>query len=260
MKFCQNNNLYPDTENLSTTSFELTESDIVFLDNHLLIVRKPAGILVQADKADSLNLEDAAKSYLKKKFDKPGNVFATATHRLDQPVGGLVILARTSKSLARMNQLFAERKIEKIYLALVEGKPEMQKHLRHWIKKNEVTNKVWTYTYPRGDAKQADLSYWQTAADKGISMLCVRLFTGRHHQIRAQLALDKTPIVGDSKYGKKSELVETMALFSFAAAFEHPVTKERMLVKTEIPNTKIWRGFSAPDAAMLDIAFAAEIG
>ncbi len=236
----------------------LTDRDVVYLDNHLMVINKPPGVLVQTDKNGTPSIEDAARQYLKDKFQKPGNVFATAVHRLDRPVGGLVIIARTSKALVRMNAMFQTREISKIYLALVEGKPETYKWLRHWIKKNEVTNKVWTYTYERGDAKQADLAYWQVAKDEVTSMVLVRLFSGRHHQIRAQLAMEKIPIVGDAKYGAKRNREEDVALYSYAIEFFHPVTKELTRIVADLPNYGRWRHFSAPSAEQLDDAFYLE--
>ena len=236
--------------------FNLSEKEIVYLDNHLLIINKPAGVLAQMDKAGNRSLEDAAKDWLKQKFQKPGNVFATTTHRLDQPVSGLVIVARTSKALVRMNQIFAERKIQKIYLAIVTGNPEEEKHLRHWIKKNQETNKVWTYTYERGDAKQADLKYWHIAKEGDISLLMVRLFTGRHHQIRAQLSLEGLPIVGDLKYGSKSPLATSPLLYSYAARFEHPVTREIITIKAPFPKIEAWPAFSEPVEEMVEKAFS----
>jgi 23S rRNA pseudouridine1911/1915/1917 synthase len=238
--------------------FILRDEDVVYLDNHLLVVNKPPGVLVQTDKDGSPSIEDAARVWLKKKFDKPGNVFATAAHRLDRPVGGLVVIARTSKALVRMNTLFQTREIRKVYLALVEGKPEQHKRLRHWIKKTEAVNKVWTYTYPRGDAKQADLAYWQVAKLDEFSLLMVRLFSGRHHQIRAQLAMEKLPILGDIKYGKRKIREGEVCLYSYGLEFVHPVTKEPMRLKGRIPSAGPWKNFSAPDAAMLENAFGLE--
>lgn len=235
--------------------FTLQDKDIIFLDNHLLVINKPAGILVQHDPEGGPNIEDAAKVWLKHKFNKPGNVFATATHRLDRPVSGLVILARTSKALARMNSLFAGRAIQKIYLALVSGKPENQKHLRHWIKNNESKNKVWTYTYERGDARQADLTYWLCQANGNHSLLLVRLFTGRHHQIRAQLAFEKIPILGDTKYGMRDPEIPTPALLSYAVSFEHPVTHNEIQLKAPLPKDGPWKKFSEPDEEQLKLAF-----
>ena len=236
-------------------NYQIREEDVVFLDNHLLVVNKPAGILVQPDKDGSDSVEDAAKIWLKQKFDKPGNVFATVCHRLDRPVSGLVVIARTSKALARMNTIFQGREIKKVYLAVVDGQPEQWKWLRHWIKKNEITNKVWTYTYPRGDAKQADLCYWHVQGEKEKSMVLVRLFTGRHHQIRAQLGLEKLPILGDLKYGKKSPTDPTVCLCSYAMEFAHPVSGETLRIVGAIPEWGSWRGFSAPDAQAMETAF-----
>lgn len=240
-------------------SFELTEQHIVYLDNHLLVVHKPSGVLAQADKSGSVSIEDAAKAWLKWRYNKPGNVFAAVAHRLDRPVAGLVILARTSKALARMQGQFAQRKIKKIYLALVSGSPPEEKHLRHWIKKRQETNKVFTYTYPRNDAQQADLHFWKVAQNPKCSMLLVRLFTGRHHQIRAQLGLEKYPILGDVKYGDKSGLAGQPQLLSYAVRFEHPVTGEELTLTTRFPSEDEWRKFEAPSTALLEVAFSHEL-
>lgn len=236
-------------------SYEIKESDVLFMDNHLLVVHKPHGLLVHPDKEGNASLEDAAKEYIRQKFGKTGNVFATAAHRLDRPVAGLVIIARTSKALARMSTLFAERKIAKVYLAVVEGNPEPEKHLRHWIKKNEQTNRVWAYTYERGDARQADLTYWYLSKKGNYSLLMVRLFTGRHHQIRAQLGLEKIPIVGDVKYGNDDARLD-ISLLSYACRFVHPVTKVELTFRVQnLPG--IFADFQVPDEEQLEKAFAA---
>ena len=237
------------------TAYTLTEEEVVYLDNHLMVVQKPAGLLVQPDKEGNPSLEEAAKAWLKQRFQKPGNVFATACHRLDRPVSGLVVLARTSKALARMNALFQSRDIKKIYLALVGGRPESQQCLRHWIKKNESANLVRTYTYQRGDARQADLCYWQLQNQNGISLLLVRLFTGRHHQIRAQLGFAGLPILGDSKYGTKAVNGEGLCLCSFGMEFVHPVSGEMLRITGRIPASFPWPGFTSPSGEDLDSAF-----
>ena len=244
--------------NETMKEYKISDSEVVYLDNHLIVINKPAGVLAQTDKDGNKSIEDAAKDWLRKKFNKPGNVFATATHRLDRPVAGLVIIARTSKALVRMNEIFSLRKIQKIYLAIVAGKPETETYLRHWIKKNEATNKVWTYTYERGDAKQADLKYWLLSYQGTHSLIMVRLFTGRHHQIRAQLALHGTCIAGDLKYGSKSLLATNPLLYSFAVRFEHPVTKEIKTIKAVYPKDLVWAGFPEPNAEDLELAFLAQ--
>ncbi len=232
--------------------FELNEKHILYLDNHLMVVNKPAGLLVQPDKQGSLNLEEAARQWLKLKFNKPGNVFATACHRLDRPVSGLVILARTSKALARMNAQFQSREVKKLYLSVVYGKPEQQQQfLRHWIKKNETPNTVRVYTYPRGDARQADLCYRMAQQSGEKSMLIVRLFTGRHHQIRAQLGFSGLPIAGDAKYGRRNEVDESVCLCSWGISFRHPVSGKPIELFGDIPQTGSWSGFFLPDSTQV---------
>jgi 23S rRNA pseudouridine1911/1915/1917 synthase len=237
------------------TPFGLDASHIVYLDNHLLVVNKPAGILVQPDREGNPSVEEAAREWLREKFQKPGNVFATAAHRLDRPVSGLVVLARTSKSLARMNALFQSRAIRKVYLCLTGGLPEDFIFLRHWIKKNEETNKVRTYTYARGDARQADLAYWCVEKQGPHSLLMVRLFTGRHHQIRAQLSASGLPIVGDSKYGIRGLPQDAVCLYSYGLSFTHPVSGQELLLKGNLPVTGSWEGFSEPGSDALERAF-----
>jgi 23S rRNA pseudouridine1911/1915/1917 synthase len=238
--------------------YQIQESDVIYLDNHLLVLRKPVGLLAQTDKDGNFSVEDAAKAWLKEKFSKPGNVFAFVAHRLDRPVGGLVILARTSKALSRMQALFANRLIKKVYLAIVNGEPETTKHLRHWIKKNEIKNRVFTYTYERGDAKQADLRYFHLASRNSLKLMMVRLFTGRHHQIRAQMALEKLPLIGDLKYGDKSALGNCPFLYAYAVEFEHPVTKEKLRLHAPYPAFGLWTEFSPPQEDVLQQAFEAE--
>lgn len=236
-------------------TFQLQQHHIVYLDNHLMVVDKPAGILVQADKEGNPSIEEAAKEYLRVAFGKPGNVFATAAHRLDRPVSGLVVIARTSKALARMNALFQSRNIQKVYACVVEGQPEPFSYLRHWIKKNDTTNKVWTYTYPRGDARQADLAYWALEKSEHSALLLVRLFTGRHHQIRAQLSMAGLPIIGDTKYGVKSLNPESVCLYSCGIQFVHPVSQQLISLQGKIPRTGSWAGFHEPGEAHLQAAF-----
>jgi 23S rRNA pseudouridine1911/1915/1917 synthase len=157
-----------------------------------------------------------------------------------------------------MQALFANRSIKKVYLAITAGKPEPTKHLRHWIKKKEDKNKVFTYTYERGDAKQADLRYFHLASSGELSLMMVRLFTGRHHQIRGQLGLEKLPLIGDLKYGDKSALGNCPFLYAYAVEFEHPVTKETIRLHAPYPEYGLWKEFSPPDEDMLQRALDAE--
>jgi 23S rRNA pseudouridine1911/1915/1917 synthase len=238
--------------------YQIQESDIIYIDNHLIGVRKPVGLLAQTDKDKNFSLEEAVQAWLKIKFNKPGNVFAHVAHRLDRPVGGVVLVARTSKALSRMQALFANRQISKVYLAIVGGEPEKEKHLRHWIKKNEEKNRVFTYTYERGDAKQADLKYFHLATKGNLKLLMIRLFTGRHHQIRAQLGLEKLPLVGDLKYGDKSSLGNCPFLHSYSVEFEHPVSKTKVRIHDVFPSHGIWSEFEPPSDEHLEMAFSAQ--
>ena len=244
---------------LDNEDFKISNEQVIYLDNHLLVLNKPSGLLVQPDKAGTPNLEDAAKKWLCEKFQKPGNAFATACHRLDRPVSGLIVLARTSKALARMNALFQAREIKKLYLCVCGGKPETFKHLRHWIKKNEALNTVRTYTYPRGDARQADLCYRLVQSNQQRALLLVRLFTGRHHQIRAQLGVSGLPILGDAKYGKRSPEDQAVCLYSFGMEFRHPVSGEMLRLKGSLPAYGSWKDFSEPEPELLEKMYSEQL-
>jgi 23S rRNA pseudouridine1911/1915/1917 synthase len=174
--------------------------DVLFCDNHLLIVRKPAGIPTQPDGKEILSLEEQAKLWVKTSFNKPGNVFLEAIHRLDKPVEGIVIFARTSKALSRMNAFMREGKIDKVYHAWVEGAPKTKEGvLEHYLSHESFHAKVVDASHPQG--KKAILSFKTLSHEKGRSLLEITLHTGRYHQIRAQLAAIGCPILGDQKYG-----------------------------------------------------------
>ncbi len=216
--------------------------DIVYEDNHLLVVNKPAGLLVQGDESGDINLVDAAKLYLKEAYLKEGNVFCGLVHRLDRPVSGIVILAKTSKALARMNELFRDRKIEKVYRALVAGKPEpINGILEHWLVKDTKINKAKFFLKEVKNSQKARLNYTTLETRKDFSLLEVRLETGRFHQIRCQLSAIGCPIVGDKKYGSSYYLEQgKIALHAFLIKFEHPIKKEILTLSVPIPDSLIW--------------------
>lgn len=194
--------------------------NILFCDNHVLVVDKPAEIATQPD------LVDMAKAWVKKKFNKPGNVFLEPIHRLDKPVAGVVLLARTSKALSRLQEQMREREIDKIYIARVEGSlPAESGKLRHKLLHGAFRAVV----SPEG--KEALLEYQVLKREKGYTEVRILLHTGRYHQIRAQMSAIGCPVLGDTKYGSRTPWPCGIALFADEIAFTHPVTQEKMLIK-----------------------------
>ncbi len=207
---------------------------VLFEDNHLLIVDKPAGWLVQGDETGDQTLTDWARAYIKKKYNKPGDVFLHPTHRLDRPVSGVTIFAWTSKALERMNALFREDKVEKAYLAVIEERLEITGEvLIHWLEKDDKKNVTHAYNQPKGKAKKAELTYELIATVNRLSLLKVSPKTGRPHQIRAQLSKIGCPIQGDIKYGfSQPNRDKSISLHSFKVEFIHPVKKEPIKVRS----------------------------
>jgi len=205
---------------------------VKYEDNHLLIVEKPAGWLVQGDETGDATLTDWATDYIRKKYNKPGNVFCQPSHRLDRPVGGLVTFARTSKALERMNKLFRDQEVTKTYLAVVQGTPQFAENdLVHWLDKDTTKNMSKAYDQPKGHRKRAALSYKLLASHGKISLLEVKPRTGRPHQIRVQLKANETPIKGDLKYGfPKPNQDKSIDLHGYKLEFLHPVKKEPLKV------------------------------
>jgi 23S rRNA pseudouridine1911/1915/1917 synthase len=211
----------------------MRDPKVIYEDNHLLVINKPNGWLVQGDKTGDKTLTDWAKVYIKKKYDKPGDVFLHPTHRLDRPVGGICIFARTSKALERMNEMFREDTIQKTYLAIVKGKPEeLEQTLIHYIEKDEIKNTVRAFTRPKTNAKRAELSYDVLAIVDNHSLVRVRPKTGRPHQIRVQLAKIDCPIKGDLRYGyPKANTDKSIDLHAIQISFSHPVKKEEIVLQ-----------------------------
>jgi 23S rRNA pseudouridine1911/1915/1917 synthase len=204
--------------------------DIIYLDNHILVVEKPGGLLTQADDTGALSLEDLAKEYLKKKFSKEGKVFLHPIHRIDKEASGLVLFARTSKALSRLNEQMRAKQIKKKYRAIVEGflksrEGKLVDYLLHKSHRAEVSSRE------NGEAKEAVLFYEVMKEIGSFSLLSIDLITGRYHQIRAQLSALGHPIVGDKKYGSQLQK-EGLALQSFSLEFIHPVRDEKMAFKT----------------------------
>jgi 23S rRNA pseudouridine1911/1915/1917 synthase len=214
---------------------------ILYEDNHLIIVHKLAGEIVQADKTGDETLADKIRAFLKEKYQKPGNVFVGIVHRIDRPVSGVVIYAKTSKGLFRMNEVFKFRRIRKFYHALVEQKPVVEEQtLEQFIKKNEKLNRSFVSNEPKEGYLNASLHYKYLQPTKNYHLLEIELFTGRHHQIRAQLAALGTCIKGDLKYGaKRSNPDGSISLQAQKVIFEHPIANKIIEVETPYKLFKI---------------------
>ncbi len=213
----------------------------VYEDNHIIIVRKEAGEIVQGDKTGDTPLSETIKAYLKEKYNKPGNVFCGVVHRIDRPVAGLVIFAKTSKALARLNDMLKKGEIHKTYWALVEGKrAEKEGEIESWLQSDGRLNKTRVVSKGAPDAKLSKLKYRVIAEGERYSLLEVNLLTGRKHQIRAQLSSTGTPIKGDLKYGaRRSNPGDGISLLAKKIEFVHPVSKEKIIVETEpLPEMK----------------------
>ncbi len=220
-----------------------TTLHVLYEDNHILIVNKPAGTLVQGDITKDDSLIDAAKRYLKKQYKKPGNIFVGLPHRLDRPVSGACILCKTSKGLERMSKVFADRTIDKTYHAVVSHKPEhLQATLTHYLKKIEKINFAKLYHTQAAGTKEAILHYSFLRAMSNNYLLEVKLQTGRHHQIRAQLASIGCAVIGDLKYGSKFVYnPQSIGLHAHSVSFQHPISKEKINVVAPYPDEKIWK-------------------
>ena len=217
--------------------------DILFEDNHLLVVNKPAGMLVQGDATGDIPLIELAKLYIKSKYEKPGDVFLGLVHRIDRPVSGIVLLARTSKALERMTKAFRERKVEKIYWAIVKGVPHpLGDKLIHWLKKDQQKNITKAYLSEQDSSQYAELSYRVMRNFDKNSLLEVKPITGRPHQIRLQLSSIGCPIVGDLKYGFAAPNKDaSICLHARKLSFEHPVKKESISIVAPLPDLETWR-------------------
>lgn len=212
--------------------------EILYEDNHIIAVNKTCNEIVQGDKTGDTPLSEIVKAYIKDKYNKPGEVFLGVTHRIDRPTSGVVLFARTSKALARLNEMFkSHEQIQKTYWAIVQGEPKQpEARLENWLVKNEAQNKSYITNPGTKDAKQAVLSYKTLAKGDHYTLLEVNLETGRHHQIRCQLAAMGCPIKGDLKYGaKRSNPDGGICLHARQIAFIHPVKKEPVTIVAPVP-------------------------
>lgn len=218
---------------------------VIYEDNHIIIVSKATGEIVQGDKTGDTPLSDTVKLYIKEKYQKPGNVFLGVVHRLDRPVSGLVVFAKTSKALARLNEMFRVGDVHKTYWAIVKNRPAVEEDtLTHWIVRNEKQNKSYAYDKEVKNSKKAVLHYKLISSSTNYHLIAVQLFTGRHHQIRCQLAKIGCPIKGDLKYGApRSNPDGSISLLSRHVEFVHPVSKETISCDAPLPETDIWRSF-----------------
>ena len=231
---------------------------VVYEDNHIIIVSKESGEIVQGDKTGDTPLSETVKQYIKETHAKPGNVFLGVVHRLDRPVSGLVVFAKTSKALTRLNNMFRDGEVHKTYWAIVEKRGERNEErgerfvvtdefttLEHWLVRNEKQNKSYAYDREKPNAKLAKLRYRVIGASERYTLLEVQLLTGRHHQIRCQLSAMGCPIKGDLKYGaRRSNPDGSISLLARKVEFVHPVSKENICVEAPIPDDNLWKAIS----------------
>ena len=235
---------------------EITEAHVIFEDNHLIAINKQAGAIVQGDKTEDTPLSEHVKDFIRKKYGKLGNVYCGVVHRIDRPVSGVVIFAKTSKALARMNQLIHDRQIRKHYWAIVRKAPDTTKdNLVHYLFKDERKNKTVVSKDPKDGYLKAEMNYEVVGSSDYYHLLDVELITGRHHQIRAQLSAIGSPIKGDLKYGfPRSNQDASICLHAKSMSFIHPVTLQTVVLKADPPRNKLWNCFADFTGIILDDA------
>ena len=221
--------------------------EILFEDNHLIAVNKKPGELVQGDKTGDVSLDTRIKQYIKKKYNKPGDVFLGVVHRIDRPVSGVVVFARTGKALARMNSLFRDKEVNKTYWCIVKEMPRPEEAtLKHYLVKKESRNKSYAYDRPQKGTKEAILDYRLISRSDNYYLLEVLLHTGRHHQIRCQLAKIGSPVRGDLKYGyPRSNKDGSISLHARSLEFDHPVRKEPVILEAPVPDDPLWQALTS---------------
>ena len=219
---------------------------VLYEDNHVIVVNKASGEIVQGDKTGDLPLSEMVRQYIKEAYAKPGAVFLGVVHRLDRPVFGLVLFARTSKALERLNRMFANGEVHKTYWAITKNLPPKEEgRLENWIVRNEKQNKSYAYDTERPHSKKAILDYKVVGRTDNYCLLEVNLHTGRHHQIRCQLAHIGCPIRGDLKYGApRSNPDGSISLLARRLEFVHPVSKQTIAVEAPLPDDNLWKALS----------------
>ncbi len=220
--------------------------EVLHEDNHTIVINKRSGDIVQGDKTGDEPVSERIKRYLKEKYNKPGNVFCGVVHRLDRPTTGALLFARTSKALSRLNDQFRTKDVEKIYWAVVENMPPKESDtLVHYLQRNEKQNKSYAHLKEVPNSKKAILHYTLIAKSDNYFLLEIKLETGRHHQIRSQLSSIGCCIKGDLKYGaKRSNKDGSIHLHARRLSFDHPTTKERIVVEAPVPADKLWQEIS----------------
>lgn len=223
----------------------ITEDRVLFEDNHLIAINKNPGDISQGDKTGDVALVDLVAAFLKKKYNKPGDAFCGLIHRIDRPVSGVTLFAKTSKALERMNKIFHDRVVQKTYWAVVKNKP-LQDHMRlvHYMTRDRQKNKSTAHLKERKESKKAELELTVLASSDNYHLLEIKPLTGRHHQIRAQLAAIQCPIKGDLKYGfARSNDDASIHLHARKLEFIHPVSDERITIMAPVPDEKLWKFF-----------------
>ena len=217
--------------------------EVLYEDNHIIIVYKEAGEIVQGDKTGDEPLSEIVKQWIKEKYQKPGNVFLGVVHRLDRPVAGLVVFAKTSKALTRLNDMFRNGEVHKTYWAIVTRPPfETEATLTDWLVRNERQNKSYAYNHQVPTSKKSILHYKVINQSERYTLLEINLMTGRHHQIRCQLSNMDCPIKGDLKYGApRSNPDGSICLLSHRVEFSHPVSKEKICIESPLPKDNLWQ-------------------
>ncbi|MBQ8871254.1 MAG: RluA family pseudouridine synthase [Bacilli bacterium] len=210
--------------------------NVVYEDNHIIVVEKPVNIPVQADDSKDLDFLSMIKKYIKDKYNKPGNVYVGLVHRLDRPVGGIMVFAKTSKAASRLSEQVRLNKIKKVYHAVIEGKPLKEGHLEDYLLKDSKTNT----TKVNKNGKLSILDYKLISTVENLSLVKVFLKTGRSHQIRVQFSSRNLPLYGDQRYNKNAKVGQQIALYATSLSFEHPTTKENLTFELDLPNKYPW--------------------
>lgn len=222
-----------------------TKINVLYEDNHLLVVEKPVNILSQGDNTNDKDMVNLLKAYLKEKYNKPGNVYLGLVHRLDRPVGGAMVFAKTSKAASRLSEQVRNKTFKKTYRAVINGKIKKQNDtLKDYLYKNKKTNMVSVVSENHKDSKYAELSYETIGFKDNMSLVQIDLKTGRPHQIRVQFSSRNNPLFGDQRYGKNSKVGQQIALWSYKIEIVHPVTKEKMEFICEPPKEYPWNIFN----------------